>query len=423
MTVVLVGLNHRTAPVEVRERYALPPAQWRPLDEKLVQAPGLDEAAIVSTCNRTELLAVAGDSDGAAERLIEFFGESIGDGSAGGRHFYELRDDAAVRHLFRVASSLDSMVLGEAQILGQLKDAYAAAVDARACGPILNRMFHRAFRTAKRVRTETGLGAAAVSVARVGVALAAEVFETFAGKQVLLVGAGDMAESALHGLREAGAREIAVLNRTLGTAERLADRLGGRAGPLDALEAELARADIALASVDVRSPLVTRDCVERALDGRSGRPLLLIDLGMPRNVDPGANEVDDAYVYDLDDLDAIAERGREHRRGAVPPAEAIVEEEVERFARWRAGLEAVPTIRALLQQSAELATGEARRTAARLPEATPEVRQALERMAEAIVAKLLHRPLDRLRGEAAEGGSPYFAEAVRELFGLAEEDE
>lgn len=270
----------------------------------------------MSTCNRTELIVATRQPAEMRERLLRFLAEEVGDGSARPEHLYDHADGEAIRHLFRVGASLDSMVLGEAQILGQLKDAYRAAIEARSCGPLLHRLFERAFRTAKRVRGETGLGAAPVSVARVGVQLAAEVFERFDEKRVLLVGAGEMAESALLGLRDAGAHDLVVLNRTPETAVRLAARFSARPGALDALERELREADIALWSVQVERPLLGRAELERCMQDRPGDPLLLIDLGLPRNLDPDANEVDDVYLYDLDDLDEVAERGRARRRGS-----------------------------------------------------------------------------------------------------------
>jgi glutamyl-tRNA reductase len=422
VSLVLIGISHHTAPVGVRERHAIPAGAAVGLAEKLVRHDELAEAAILSTCNRTELLVVASDAGAAGERLLGFLSDTLGDGTLDRRHVYELRERDAVRHLLRVASSLDAMVLGEAQILGQLKDAHRDSVAARACGPILNRLFQRAFRTAKRVRSETGLGAGSISVARVGVQLAREVFESFEGKAALLIGAGEMAESALHGLREAGVAAPVVVNRSPEPAERLAARLGGRAAPLTALGEELARADVALASIASERPLLDRELLERAMASRAGRPLLLIDLGVPRNVDPEANRLHDVYLYDLDDLEEIAERGRTGRSAEIPRAERIVEEECDHFLRWRAGLAAVPDIRALIERAEAIAAREAERRAARLG-GEPETRAALAGLARAIVAKLLHEPLSRLRAEAEEEAGGYYAAALRELFGLEEEDE
>ncbi len=417
MTLVLVGLSHRTASVEVRERYAIGSDELARAIAELYEPLQHSEAALISTCNRCERLVVSQDPDAGAARLRELFGDETQG------LLYELRGPDAVRHVFRVASSLDSMVVGEAQILGQLKDAYRAAFDAGSCGPILHRLFQRAFRTAKRVRSETGIGAGQVSVARVGVQLAAEVFESLQDKHVALVGAGEMAESALAGLRDAGARNLVVLNRSPEAARRLAERLGARSGGLDALSRELAEADVALTSLAVDRPFLELDSVRDAIASRHGRALLLIDLGIPRNVAPEVNRLDDVYLYDLDDLDAVAQRGQARRRAASEPAEAIVAAECERFERWRAGLVAVPLIKALRERGEALVEQELRRAESALDPADLEARRGLERLAGALVARMLHEPLTRLRAEAEEGNAPYYADAIAEIFGLVEEDE
>lgn len=423
MNLLLLGLNHTTAPVAVRERYAVSPAQWTGIDEKAVQSSAVDEAVLISTCNRTELLAVSARRAEARESLYQFIQTEVGDGSARPEHFYEKHDKDVLEHVFRVACGLDSMVLGEAQILGQVKAAYRAAAVGRSCGPLLSRLFQRAFRAAKRVRTETGIGATSISVARVGVQLAREIFETFENKRVILVGAGEMAESALRGLRDEGVSAVVVINRTLETAARLAAGIGGRAAPLADLERELSTADIVLTSVQVDRPLLARPHLERCMRDRQGSPLLLIDLGIPRNIDPAANSVEGVYVYDIDDLDEVAARGRLERISSVQPAEAIVRDEIDRFLRWQAGLRAVPAIRQLLAHANAIAESEVRRTATRLGEADPESVEALKRMADAILAKLLHHPLECLRGEAEEDSGPYYSDAVHEIFGLREADE
>jgi glutamyl-tRNA reductase len=409
----LVGLSYRTAPVSVRERYAVAPVHLAERDAKLVAEARLEEGALLSTCNRTELLGATRAGDHALELMHRFLREELGDGTAAARQVYELRDGEVVRHLFRVAGGLDSMVLGEAQILGQVKNAYRAAIAARSVGPVLGRLFQHAFRAAKRVRTETGLGAASVSVARVGVALAREIFEDFAGKRVLLIGAGEMAESALRGLRESGAHDITVVNRTLGTAVELAARHGGEAQPLEALPAELARADIAICSVQVERPLLGPAELDHALAHRRGHPLLLVDLGIPRNVDPAVGSLENVYLYDLDDLEATAERGRAHREAAAEAAREIARDEADRYLRWLALLPHVPTARELRARLERQVQAELER----VPGGDPA------RAAQAVVAKLLHRPLERLRREADQGAAPYYAEALRELFGLDDEED
>ena len=422
MNLFLVGMSYRTAPVAVRERYAVPAGQIVERDAKLLRSVSLDEGAILSTCNRTELIGASRAGEAALEHMHRFLREELGDGSASATHVYELRGGDVVRHVFRVAGGLDSMVLGEAQILGQLKQAYRAAVEARSTGPVLNRLFQHAFHAAKRIRSETGLGAATVSVARVGVQLVGEVFESFAGKRVLLVGAGEMAESALWGLREAGATDPCVVNRTLAAAVELAARHGGSARPLDALAEELERADVVITSVSLDRPIIGRPELERALPNRRGRPLLLLDLGIPRNGDPAVQELENVYVYDLDDLEKTAELGRASRAAAADRAGAIARAESDRFLHWLEVLPHAPTIRELNERLERLALDEVRRTMSR-PGAPPEsVQPELERLAHAIVAKLLHRPFEELRREASNGGAQYYAGALRELFGLEEED-
>ncbi len=413
MNLYLVGLSYRTASVAVRERYAIAPGQLVERDAKLIHEVRVEEGALLSTCNRTELYGAARNGDLALEHMHRFFREELGDGTALPIQVYELRGADVARHLFRVAGGLDSMVLGEAQILGQVKDAYRAAVTSHTCGPVLGRLFQHAFRAAKRIRSETGIGASTVSVARVGVSLAREIFEDFAGKRVLLVGAGEMAESALHGLREAGADQISVVNRTLGTAVELAARYGGTAHPLDQLAGELARADIAIASAQVDRPLLVASDVARALDQRRGHPLLVVDLGIPRNVDPAVAALENVYLYDLDDLEATAERGRERREAAADLARVIARQEADRFMRWLGGLPHAPTLRELRERLEAMAVAELARTQGEDP----------ERVAQALVAKLMHRPLRRLRGEAERGGSLYYVEALRDLFGLDDEED
>jgi glutamyl-tRNA reductase len=420
--VVLVGMSHRTAPVAIRERFTLTLERSTGMTEKLARHPEVIEAAILATCNRTELVAIADEEGHGIERLCHFMEIEVGEGPLHPRHLYRLREEEAILHLFRVTSALDSMVLGEAQILGQVKAAYRAAVEARSCGPVLNRLFQHAFRAAKRVRTETGLGASSVSVARVGVRLARELFESFEGKQVLLLGAGEMAESALLGLQEAGVESVVVANRTLAAAERLAARVRGRPVPLDELETELASTDVLISSVQVATPLVGRDLFDRVLARRHGRPLLAIDLGLPRNIDPEANKVENLYVYDLDDLQGIAEDGLERRREAVVLAEAILLEEATRFDGWRETIPLVPTIQQLIDDLEGVARAEVQQTLKGLDAHDPSTEALLDRLGELIARKILHRPLSRLRSAAHGGTGLYYADAVRRLFGLEDEE-
>jgi glutamyl-tRNA reductase len=419
---LLVGISYRTAPVAVRERCAVPPAQLAERDAKLVRSAQLGEAALLSTCNRTELVGVSAAGEVALERMHRFLREELGAGAVAAGQVYELRDGDVVRHWLRVAGGLDSMVLGEAQILGQMKDSYRAAVDAHSAGPVLHRLFQHAFRAAKRIHSETGLSGGRISVARVGVQLAREIFESFAGKRVLLIGAGEMAESALHGLRDAGATELVVVNRTFAAAVELASRHGGHAQPLEALPLELARADVAISSVQVERPLLGRPELEQATAHRRGHPLLLIDLGIPRNVDSAVQELENVYLYDLDDLEATAERGRAQRASAAEAAVAIANQEADRYLRWLAVLPHAPAIRDLRARLEAQARDEVHLAVSRLGAAGAAAAPELERLGQALVAKLLHHPLEQLRLEAERGGAPYYAEALRALFGLEEEE-
>lgn len=423
MRLVIVGFSHRTAPVEIRESYAVAPNALSGINEKLVQNALVSEAALISTCNRTELIAVVDDPDEAAESLLSFFHRELGDGCAEPQHFYELRGSDAIMHIFKVTAGLDSMVLGEAQILGQVKLSYRAAQEARSLGPFLNRLFQRAFRAAKRVRSQTGLGASSVSVARVGVQLTQQLFESLESKRVLLLGAGEMAESALRGLRDAGVEEVAILSRSFEAASRLSVRLAGRPGTLDAIPDELAHADIVLSSLQIDKPILDVGDLRPVMAGRQGRPLLLVDLGIPRNVSPQVNDLQNVYLYDLDDLESVANEGRAARQSAVEPAVEMLLEERDRFEAWCERLPLAPTVRQLLELSRTVAREEVQKAAAQFQGEPADNKEALDHLANRIVSKLMHQPLDRLRREAETGGGLYYAEAVRRLFGLDPEEE
>jgi glutamyl-tRNA reductase len=408
--ILLLGMNHESAPVDVRERFAVDdPA---PLLAKLVAHDEIEEAVVVSTCNRVELCVTTHQPDSARHTLMRCFA-----GEEDATYFYQGREAAA--HVLRVASSIDSMVVGEPQILGQMKDAYRAAVDQNACGPVLSRLFQRAFATAKRVKNETGIARRPVSVARVAVDLARQIFERFDDKTALLVGAGEMIELALDALQREGLRRVRIANRTLGNAEALAARFGASAHGLDELDDLLADADVVLTSIGGDGPLIDAARTKRVLAHRRRRPLFFIDIGVPRNVDPEVDRLDDAYLYDVDDLQQVSDRNVEERRREAQRAEAIVAEEEQRFDGWLVALEAVPTIRHLRSTAEEVRAAELERTLARLErEVSDEERKALEHMTKAIVNKLLHSPVSRLRAETDREEGIAMREAARALFGL-----
>ncbi len=424
MKILVLGMNHRTAPVEIRERFAVDATG--PVLKKLVDRPEISEATLISTCNRVELVVTAENADAAQHVLYDFFARELGEGEgpSAGRleevtYLHEGRQ--AVEHVFRVASAIDSMVVGEPQILGQVKDAYREATEAGVCGAVLARLFQRAFATAKRVKNETGISQRPVSVARVAVDLAKQIFERLDDKSALLIGAGDMIEAALVALHDHGLGERRVANRTAANAQALADRFGGSAHALDEIDRLLPDSDVVLTCVGGDDPILTRERVERSLVARRGRPLFLIDIGVPRNVDPAVHEIDSAYLYDLDDLQEVAAANEEERRRESERAEQIVYEEREQFEGWMVALQAVPTIRDLRDRAEAIRRGEIDRFAGRLGLSAGQV-ETLEQLTNSIVNKLMHQPISRLRDETDREAGLMRLEEARALFGLDGDD-
>lgn len=425
MTLLLLGMNHRTAPLALREHYAVDDV--RPPLGKLVDRDVVAEAVLLSTCNRVEALVWTRRPDVARLRLRSFFERELARGAPPdcgvtvAEALYELEGSEAVRHVFRVAASIDSMVVGEPQILGQVKEAYRAALEAGACGSTLTRLYQHAFAAAKRVRSETHIAQRPVSVARVAAELAAEIFETFEDKTALLVGAGEMVELALERMREAGLARVRIANRTRARAEALASRFDGTAHGLDELPALLAGSDVVLTCIAGHEPILRREHVEHALRERRQRPLLVIDLGVPRNVDARVQALDGVYLHDVDDLGQVAEANAEERRREKVRAEAIVLEEAQRFDGWLAALAAVPTIRDLRDRAERIRAREVERALGRL-DATPAQREAVEALTRSLVNKLLHAPVARLRAQEDREQGLATLEAARALFALDEGD-
>jgi glutamyl-tRNA reductase len=425
VNILLVGMSHRSATVDVRELFAV--QDVGPVLAKLVASEEIDEAVLVSTCNRVEIVALAREPEAARLRLRAFFsrelasGSSLPDGVVLEDVLYEQRGGVAMQHVMRVASSLDSMVVGEPQILGQMKDAYRASVEAGACGPILSRLFQRAFAAAKRVRNETAVAERPISVARVAVDLARQIFEGFGDKAALLLGAGEMIELALQALRGEGLGSVRVANRTAVHARELADRFDASAHGLDELPDLLALSDVVLTCIGGDRPLVTLDMVRGALHRRRERPLFVIDIGVPRNVEATVNRLDNAYLYDLDDLSSLAEANAEERRRETLVAEAIVLEEQQRFDGWLSALEAVPTIRRLRSRAETIRREELDRLVGRLGLDEPQL-AGVERLTRAIVNKLLHAPISRLRDVTERDDGLAHLEAARTLFALDDRD-
>ncbi len=422
---VLLGVSHRTAPVDVRERLSRIGEDLQAAIRSLKSLPGINEGMVLSTCNRVELYGTGAPADRAASSLRSFLlrGEVVES------HLYERRGEEAVRHLFRVASSLDSMVVGEPQILGQLKEAFQAAAQAGAAGDCLHRTVGRAFAVAKRVRTETDVGRAAVSMSFAAVELARKIFASLEGKSVLLVGAGEMATLAARHLASHGVRRIAVANRTLAHAEELREELSTSgvsptAHELSELPVLLAEVDIVVSAVAAPEPLIGRPLVGKAVKARRFRPLFLVDLAVPRSVDPEVARLPNVYVKDVDDIGEVVAQNSEARAQEATRAERIVEVEVRELARVLRGRAAAPVLGELRRFADEIAQAEARRTLQHLGAALDDAqRESVQAMARAIVNKLLHEPTTRLRRAAELGAEGGLADATARLFGLGEETE
>ncbi len=424
MKVMLLGMSHRTAPVEVRERFAV--SQAGPVLRKLIDRPEIEEAVLLSTCNRVEVVVTTPNPDAAQHVLLDFFLRELADERVPrdlslSRVTYVRQGRDAIEHVFRVASAIDSMVLGEPQILGQVKDAYREASEVGACGAVLSRLFQRAFATAKRVKNETGVAQRPVSVARIAVDLARQIFETLDDKAALMIGAGDMIEAALAALGDQGLGTRRVVNRTAAHAEALAIRFGGTAHGLDELDAVLADSDVVLSCVGGETPILDRERVERSLARRRGRPLFLIDIGVPRNVDPAVHEIDSAFLYDLDDLQEVAASNEQERRRESDRAERIVSEEYQRFDGWLVALQAVPTIRHLKHRAETIRRAEIERFTGRLGLDESQV-EGVEHLTRSIVNKLMHAPISRLRDETDREAGLARLEEARALFALDDLD-
>ncbi len=422
MSLVLVGLNHTTAPVEVRERLAVPDDRLPELVGRLARLPGIAEACAVSTCNRVEVVVDAAGPQHAEAAMAALIERQGVEPALVVPALYRFEGAAAVRHLFRVAAGLDSLVLGEPQILGQVKAAYAVAVQARATGPVLNRLFHTVFRVAKRVRTETGLGAQSVSIGYAAAELAGRIFDDLSTKRVMLLGAGEMAALTARHLLGRGVSELTVVSRTFERARALAASLGGRALPFEALNEAVRTADIVIASTAATAPVIDAGTVADLMRARRQAPLFFVDIAVPRNVDPRVHELPNVYLYDIDDLQAVVAESLRHRQREAGRAEAIVGEEVEAYLRTARGRDVVPTVVALRRHFEALRQAELARAAAALRELTPEQRAAVERLTEGLLAKLLHAPTTNLKRLAEEAEAALYAEALTVLFGLDDAD-
>jgi len=419
MNLILIGMNHKTAPLEIRESLSLACGDSiNPLIE-IMNIPQIKEAIYLSTCNRVEVLAHAVDEESAVEKLKSFIfnhGNLSPDDMARCLYLYYNHD--AVRHLFRVASSIDSMVMGEPQILGQVKDAYRTAVEHNASGVMLNKIIHHAFRTAKRVRTETGIAGNAVSVSFAAVELAKKIFGNLKGKIILLIGAGEMSELAAKHLINYGVEKIFITNRTYARAVQIAENVHGTAIEFEKLQEKIHDVDMIISSTGAPGYVIDVSMITASLRRHKNRLLFLIDIAVPRDIDPAVGEIDNVYLYNIDNLQDIVDGNLQIRKKEAEKAEAIIDEEVTNYQEWYNTLEVVPTIVSLREKMEGIIRGELAKSGAWMENLTEEERKNIEGLANSIINKILHDPITGLKEESRENGAlPYIA-AIRRLFGL-----
>jgi len=415
MAIVVAGISHQGAALAVRERIAYRPAELLPTLEALRGESGLREGVLLSTCNRTELYALEGDAD-AVPAIWRTLSSRLGEEASA--YGYVRRDRDAVSHLFHVASGLDSMVLGEAQIHGQVRDAWAACRSES--GAVLNRLFQTSLLVAGRVRNETTIGRGAASVSSAALQLARQIFGSLAGRRAMVLGAGEMAELALECLVNEGVRAAIVANRTYERAQALAARHGALAMHYDQCWASLHEVDVLLCSTSAPRPVVTLERVGPAITGRRDRPLCILDIAVPRDVDPSVGTLDNVFLYDLDDLRAVVTTNVERRRAEVPTAEELIAKEVERYWEWFAGLSTVPVLTHFRGEMDRLREREVATALRQLDHLAPADRAVVEQLSRSLMNKFLHGPTVRLRAAAANGRGLGIVDAVRYLFGLDE---
>ena len=424
MSVIVVGLNHRTAPVELRERVAVPSSRMVKALHDLSGREHLAEVVLLSTCNRTEIYARSTKFHSAVSDVLEFLSEQ---GSAPpedfSEHLYTYYDDSAVSHLFGVAAGLDSMILGEDEILGQVRGAWQLAESEGASGQAMARVFRHAIELGKRVRTDTAIGRRALSVSSAAVALAERTMFSLRGRSVLILGAGDVAEGLGSALIAAGVGEVVVANRTHARAVALAERLGGRAVPLGDLQDVLTSVDVLLTATDSTEVHVERADVEAVMERRGGVPLLIVDVAVPRDVDPGAAQIPGVTLHDVDDLHQLTEAAMDERRREVDTVREIIGEELERFQTDRAAREVAPLVTSLRDRAEAVRQSELLRFRTKLGALDEETRNAVDALTHGIINKLLHEPTVRLKEAAGTARGELYSDALSSLFDIREPEE
>ena len=418
MHITICGLNHKTAPIEIREKVSLE----NTLDEavkELLEKSAINELVVISTCNRTEVYSVLMDLEKGKDQIIDFLCEKSGIKRKELEpliYFYE--DKKAIRHLFEVSASLDSMVVGEAQILGQLKESYALARELQGTTTVFNRLFHRAFGVGKRVRSETPIGESAVSISYAAVELAKKVFQDLDGRTVMIVGAGKMSELTAKHLKDQGVKQVLVSNRTHKKAEEMAKMFNGKAVRFDDLVKEMARADIVISSTAAPHPVIQKEDMAKVMKARRNKPIFIIDIAVPRDVDPEVNKLYNAYLYDIDDLQTVVENNLEERQKAARAAEEIIAEEIKQFVAWLSSLEVTPTIGELKAASEKIRKEELEKFLGRLQDISPKDQENIKALTNVLMNRLLHEPIVRMKELSKHKDGYTYVESLRYLFDL-----
>ena len=419
VNLILVGVNHKTTPVEIREKLAFTKGKIEESVNHLFNFPDIIEHTILSTCNRVEIYARANCQDSAIKSIKQFICDfhelslvELED------HFYSYRNKEAVEHLFRVSSSLDSMILGEAQILGQVKEAYSLARDLRSTGLVLNQLFEKAFSIAKKVREETGIAERSVSISSAAVELAQKIFDDLDNRTVMLVGTGEMAELAAKHLISYGVKTIYVTSRTYERAANLARALNGSALDFEAFKNELHRADIVITSTSAPNFIIKKEIVEKAIHERKNKPIFFIDIAVPRDIEPDVNDLENVYLYDIDDLHVVVSANIKEREKEVENAMNFISQEVTKFNNWVGALDAVPTIVEIRKKAENIRKQEIEKTLKKISHLSEDEKQLLRQMSSSMINKILHKPTIKLKQKTQSEDGHVYLKAIRHLFHL-----
>jgi len=419
VNLILVGVNHKTTPVEIREKLAFTKGKIEESVDRLFNFPDIIEHTILSTCNRVEIYARANCQDSAIKAIKQFICDfhevspvELED------HFYSYRNEEAVEHLFRVSSSLDSMILGEAQILGQVKDAYSLAKDLRSTGLVLNQLFEKAFSIAKKVREETGIAERSVSISSAAVELAQKIFDDLENRTVMLVGTGEMAELAAKHLISYGVKTVYVTSRTYDRAVNLARTLNGSALDFEAFKNELHRADIVITSTSAPNFIIKKEMVEKAIHERKNKPIFFIDIAVPRDIEPDVNDLENIYLYDIDDLQVVVSANMKEREKEAENAMNFISQEVTKFNNWVGTLDAVPTIVEIRKKAENIRKQEIEKTLKKISHLSEDDKQLLRQMSSSMINKILHKPTIKLKQKTQSEDGHVYLKAIRHLFHL-----